>query len=83
MHLIRAFVIGVVVLLTGCGSLQKDTTPSLEERQALAPKGKLRAAFLANQPIPATKDAASGELKGVAIELGQELARRLQVPFER
>lgn len=55
---------------------------SQDEKQALAPTGKLRGAFLANQPIHATKDAGSGELKGVAIDLGKELARRLGVPFE-
>lgn len=71
---------GMALLLTGCGAMQ--TLPTPEERQALTPAGKLRGAFLANQPIHATKDSASGELKGVAIELGSELARRLQVSFE-
>ena len=70
----------VSLLLTGCAGMQ--TLPTPEERQALAPTGKLRAAFLANQPIHATKDPATGELKGVAIDLGRDLARRLQVPFE-
>jgi polar amino acid transport system substrate-binding protein len=55
---------------------------SQEEKKALAPTGKLRGAFLANQPVHATKDPASGELKGVAIDLGNELARRIGVPFE-
>lgn len=48
---------------------------------AVAPKGKLRVAFLL-APIYATKDGATGELKGVAIDLGRELARRIGVPFE-
>ncbi len=45
-------------------------------RAALAPMGKLRVAFLLG-PIYATKNSATGELKGVAIDLGEELARRL------
>jgi polar amino acid transport system substrate-binding protein len=54
---------------------------SQEEKQALAPTGKIRGAFLANNPIHATKDP-SGEFKGPAIDLGRELARRIAVPFE-
>jgi polar amino acid transport system substrate-binding protein len=56
--------------------------PSAEEMQALAPTGKLRLGFLANNAVHATKDPVSGELRGPAIDLGKELARRLGVPFE-
>jgi polar amino acid transport system substrate-binding protein len=52
-----------------------------EPSTAVAPTGKLRVAFLLG-PIYATKDSATGQLKGVAIDLGQELARRMGVPFE-
>ena len=52
-----------------------------ESRSDLAPQGKLRVAFLLG-PIYATKDLSTGELKGVAIDLGQALARRVGVPFE-
>lgn len=65
--------------ISGCTSIQ--TAPSPETRQALAPTGKLRVAFLAG-PIYALEDPASGELKGVAVDLGNELARRLGVPFQ-
>lgn len=75
---IAASVLGL--LLNGCAGVQ--TAPTQEERQALAPTGKLRGAFLANQPAHATKDPTSGELKGIAIDLGKELARRIEVPFE-
>lgn len=68
------------LLVSGCASIQ--TGPTQEERQALAPTGKLRAGFLANQPLNATKDPVTGELKGLAIDLGNELARRLGVPIE-
>lgn len=75
---IAASVIGL--LLNGCAGVQ--TAPTQQEREALAPTGKLRGAFLANQPAHATKDPTSGELKGIAIDLGKEMARRLGVPFE-
>ena len=68
------------LLLGGCASVQ--TAPTQEERQALAPTGKLRMAFVANEPIFATKDPGSGELRGVVIDLGKELARRIGVPIE-
>jgi len=67
------------VLLNGCAGVQP--APTQEERKALAPTGKLRAGMLA-QPMHATKDPTSGEFKGLAIDLGNELARRLGVPLE-
>jgi polar amino acid transport system substrate-binding protein len=75
---ITAAVLGL--LLNGCAGVQ--TAPTQEEKQALAPTGKLRVGFISGSPIHATKDAASGEFKGVAVDLGKELARRMGVPFE-
>jgi polar amino acid transport system substrate-binding protein len=73
-----ALVLGLLV--SACAGVQ--TAPTQEEKLALAPTGKLRGAFFANQPAHATKDPVSGEPKGIAIDLGKELARRLGVPFE-
>lgn len=73
-HWLPTLLIGL--LLSACSTLH--TAPTREEKVALAPTGKLRAAFLANSPIHATKDLKSG----VAIDLGNELARRIGVPFE-
>jgi polar amino acid transport system substrate-binding protein len=67
-------------LFWGCAGSQ--TAPTPEARQALAPTGKLRVAFLATAPLHAVKDPASGELKGPAVDLGREMARRIGVPFE-
>jgi polar amino acid transport system substrate-binding protein len=67
-------------LLCGCAGNQTSATP--EARQALAPSGKLRVAFLGTAPLHAVKDPASGELKGPAVDLGREMARRIGVPFE-
>jgi len=71
--------VGVVGLfIGGCAGMLGGVTP--ETRAAVAPMGKLRVAFL-SAPIYATKDSATGELRGVAVDLGKELARRVGVPF--
>jgi polar amino acid transport system substrate-binding protein len=57
-----------------------DITPAI--RTDLAPSGKLRAAINYGNFILATKDPATGESRGVAIDLTQELGRRLAVPVE-
>jgi len=49
---------------------------------ALAPAGRLRAAINFGNPILATRDAATGEARGVSVDLARELARRLGVPAE-
>lgn len=69
----------VAGLLITCAVMQ--TGARSEPSTAVAPTGKLRVAFLLS-PIYATKDSATGEFKGVAIDLGRELARRIGVPFE-
>lgn len=68
------------LMLTACAAMQMPPTP--EARNALAPTGKLRVGFISGSPIHATRDAASGEFKGVAVDLGKELAGRIGVPFE-
>ena len=81
MRTIHGLMTAVVALMfTGCAGVQ--TMPTPETRTALAPTGKLRVGFLATTPIHATKDPASGEFKGVAVDLGRELARHAGVPFE-
>lgn len=65
--------------LGGCTHLEAN--PSAAIRGALAPTGRLRVAFLAS-PLYATRNASTGELTGVAIDLGRSLAARLGVPFE-
>jgi polar amino acid transport system substrate-binding protein len=43
----------------------------------LAPTGTLRAVYLASNPAQAVRDPATGEARGVAVDLTQELARRI------
>ena len=55
-------------------------TPSF--RIELAPTGKLRVGINYGNPVLATRDPASGDLHGVAVELARELARRVDIPVE-
>jgi polar amino acid transport system substrate-binding protein len=48
----------------------------------LAPTGTLRAAINYNNPLLARRDADSGELCGLAVDLSRELARRMGVLLE-
>ena len=70
-HCLMIAIIGLLFMGAGIA-----TAPTPETRQALAPTGKLRVAFLSG-PLYATKDPATGELKGVAVDLGKDLARRV------
>jgi polar amino acid transport system substrate-binding protein len=72
--------VAFAMVLSACAGLQDG--PSSEQRNTLAPTGKLRVGFLATTPIHATKDAVSGEFKGPAVDLGKEMARRIGVQFE-
>jgi polar amino acid transport system substrate-binding protein len=57
-----------------------NITPAI--RSDLAPAGKVRAGINYGNFILATKDAATGESRGAAVDLARELAQRLGVPFE-
>jgi len=50
-----------------------------EMRQALAPKGELRAVFLASNPVQARIDSKTGEVSGPAADIARELASRMGV----
>jgi polar amino acid transport system substrate-binding protein len=56
--------------------------PSTATIRAFAPQGRLRASINLGNPILAGKDAASGEPKGVSIDLARAFAERLGVPLE-
>jgi polar amino acid transport system substrate-binding protein len=57
-----------------------DLTPAV--RSDLAPTGKLRAAINYGNFILAQKDKTTGESRGVAVDLANEISRRLGVPLE-
>ena len=66
-------------LLAGC-AVTPPPVATPEARAALAPRGKLRVGIYAGSPISQIDK--SGRKTGVAYELGRELARWLDVPFE-
>jgi polar amino acid transport system substrate-binding protein len=74
---ISAGIVGIVI--GGCAGMHGGVSP--ETRAAIAPTGKLRVAFLL-VPLYATKDPATGELKGIAPDLGRQLAQRLGARFD-
>lgn len=51
-------------------------------RSDLAPTGKIRVGINYGNPVLAAKDSASGELRGVAVDLARELGRRVELPIE-
>jgi polar amino acid transport system substrate-binding protein len=51
-------------------------------RNELAPTGKLRVGINYGNPVLATRDPASDELRGVAVDLARELGRRVDLPVE-
>ena len=63
------------------GAQGAQTPGAREAREALAPTGALRVALQLANPLNVVQDAASGEMVGVGFDLGNELARRLGVPF--
>src|SRR5204863_7179135 len=65
--------------LASCAGMP-PVTP--EVRAGLAPTGKLRVGINYGNFAVATKDPATGELRGVAVDLIQEVGRRAGVPVE-
>jgi polar amino acid transport system substrate-binding protein len=51
-------------------------------RNELAPSGKLRVGINFGNAVLASRDATSGELRGVAVDLARELGRRCELPVE-
>lgn len=81
--------VGVAMLaLDGCSGGEETaprppptSTVSPQAVAELAPTGTLRFAVLLYNSNLAAKDPATGELRGVSLDLGRELAARLGVPF--
>jgi len=66
-------------IIAGCA-----TSPAVPDaaRAELAPTGKLRAGMNLSNGLFTSRDAATGELSGVSVDLMRELASRLGVPLE-
>lgn len=68
-------------LLVGCAA--QPVQADAQIRQTLAPTGALRVGVYRGSPTSMVKEAKTGEDVGVALDLGRELARQLQVPFQQ
>ena len=66
--------------LAACSSAPPKPSPAAVAE--LAPTGKLRSAINFGNPVLASKDPATGEPRGVSVDLSRELAARLGVPLE-
>src|SRR4051794_34303009 len=64
-----------VLLLLALGAARAD-----DLAKDLAPTGTLRATYIATNPVQASADAATGELRGPAAAIAAALARRAGVP---
>jgi polar amino acid transport system substrate-binding protein len=79
----RTFCIFVAIIgLALAGFAGVNAALASDVHNTLAPTGKLRVALLSGDAAQVIKDTTSGELKGVGFDLGTDLARRLNVPFE-
>jgi len=83
-HPLRGAALSLALVLVTALVLSCATVPTVPPgaRSELAPTGKLRAAINFGNPVLAQKDPASGEPRGVSVDLARELGRRLGVPVE-
>ena len=65
--------------LAGCAAVP-GVAP--EVRQALAPTGTLRIAVYPGSPTSLVRGPGPQDMRGLTVEVGRELARRLGVPAE-
>ena len=74
-------VIGVAALPADIGA-QVAYAQTASDKVMLAPTGKLRVGMYVGSPTSMIISARTGETHGITFELGRELAKRLDVPFE-
>jgi len=75
------FVSGLVMaILIACGAAAQPISPAA--RSDLASTGKLRVGVHYANVFLVSRDAESGELRGVAVDIARELGRRVGVPVE-
>lgn len=77
-------VLAIAVLAGSSMSTTSAASPAqtfAAARADLAPSGTLRAAINLGNPVLASRDGATGEPRGVSVDLARELATRLHVPL--
>ena len=75
------FPVWLVFLCAAAALVLAEATIVATPDVSLAPTGRLRAAFLATNPVHARIDAQTGAITGPVVDLTEELAKRLRVPF--
>lgn len=68
------------LLQSGCSTLATTPAAPPEVRSALAPTGTLRVGVYAGSPTSLVRGPGADEMRGVTVDIGRELARRLGVP---
>jgi polar amino acid transport system substrate-binding protein len=76
---IAAFPLGLLLLVAACAGTSSAPPVALAD---LAPAGKLRAGINLGNGVIATRDPASGNAQGIAVNVARELGRRMNVPVE-
>jgi polar amino acid transport system substrate-binding protein len=77
----RAALLLTAAALAACATSPIPQAPA-EVRQALAPGGTLRVAVYPGSPTSLVREAPPDEMRGLTVELGRELGRRLGVPVQ-
>jgi polar amino acid transport system substrate-binding protein len=76
----RGMALAAWLVLWGTAAAAQPVSPEIV--RDLAPSGRLRAAINFGNPVLAQKDPATGEARGVSVDLSRELARRLGVALD-
>lgn len=76
------FLLALTCALITAPASANTTGVSADVQAALAPSGRLRACINLGNPVLAHRDASTGTLSGVSVDLAQELGRRLGVPVD-
>jgi len=73
---------GVSLLLGAAGCATPPAAPVARAGAALAPTGRLRASINLGNPVLARRDAATGVVSGVSVDLARALADQIAVPLD-
>ena len=73
---------GASLLLGAAGCATRPATPAVGADVALAPTGRLRASINLGNPVLARRDATTGTVAGVSVDLARALADEIAVPLD-